>query len=279
MALDKQHLNRSTFWSTAARLEAFRRARLYRRKELIAEARLGLHKVLLKTTKVDGMAVFRRPQQHGFVRSGSVVFSAALIMAVLVGCTPVSTVIPGTDSSPSPTRATVPSAAASQSPSPTPSADPSASASPSPSTGPDPTYTPMNLGCTDLISLEAMYDFNPNFGTDPNYAPASGSPASTIAGFDGLACGWVNQSSGETIHAAVAHLDSATLADLKKQAMTVSNPVSLYDGEGYFRSVDKVGEAQVFTGPYWLVVRSASFLEAREAKGLVDAAIGSLADQ
>lgn len=224
------------------------------------------------------MAVFRRTQRTDFTRIGAVALSAAIVGAVLSGCTSVD-LTANPSSTPSPTSATVPGAATPTpgvSPGPTSDTSPSPEPSATKTADPKPSYSPIDLDCTGLISLDAMYDFNPNFGTDPKYSPASGSLAAKIAGFDGLACGWINQSSGEIIEAAVAHPDAATLTQLKNQAITASNPVPLYGDEGYFRTVNKVGEAQAFSGPYWLVLRSPSFLEPGEAQELVNAAIGSL---
>ena len=119
----------------------------------------------------------------------------ALTILGLAGCAPAATSSTG-----APTRC--PSAVSTAMPTPTPA--PSASATASDIDG-----IPMTIGCRDLISDQAIYDYNPNFSLKANYTPAAGSLAAEVARQNGLACAWVNQTSGELIELSVANLPAA----------------------------------------------------------------------
>ena len=46
--------------------------------------------------------------------------------------------------------------------------------------------------------------------------------------------------------------------------------------EGYFQVIEQEGEAQVFTGSYWITLRAISFFEPGDAEQLAEAAIERL---
>ncbi len=121
-----------------------------------------------------------------------------------------------------------------------------------------------------------MYDFNPNFVLRASFAPEAGSQAERIVGSDGVACQWENQSSGETIVVAVAQLAQIDLDTLKNELVMSSNAVPTYGDEGYFDVVDGRGEAEVFSGNYWIVATSPAFLEPGDAVMIVEQAISAL---
>ncbi|MET0991016.1 MAG: arginyl-tRNA synthetase, partial [Lacisediminihabitans sp.] len=70
---------------------------------------------------------------------------AALGLAALSGCVPTGTPTPGASDT-----ATTPTGSA------------SATVTPSPTTSPS--STPITIGCSTLITPDALYAFNPNFG-------------------------------------------------------------------------------------------------------------------
>ncbi|WP_167047871.1 iron ABC transporter ATP-binding protein [Salinibacterium sp. ZJ454] len=196
----------------------------------------------------------------------SVTVGTVLVMA-LAGCT-----AENLEASETPKPST--SATASSAPEPTESATPEPE--PEPIVG-----VPITLSCDEVLAPQAVYDYNPNFGTDPNYAPADGSLAASIVGYSGLACGWVNQTSGETFEVAVAELPDAALDTFKNQAGAQSTMVPTYGHgggfEGYFTVNYGVGEARVFTGSNWIVVSSTAFYEPGDAIPIVEPVVAALA--
>ena len=168
------------------------------------------------------------------------------------------------------------------------SASPSATPKPSASTGPSPTPTrdplpasdPIALDCTQLITPQAMYDYNPNFSLDTTFAARAGSEAALVDEMGGLTCGWVHQTSGDVIEVGVASLPEAPLTDLKNSFMMNSQPVPTYGDslkiEGYFEMGDNGGQAQAFAGPYWISANSDAFQEPGDAAAIEEAALRAL---
>lgn len=185
-----------------------------------------------------------------------------LAIVGLAGCAPAAT--NPTTASPSNPSASA-TATATTTPMPSPSATPS-----------DIDGIPVTMGCRDLISDQAIYDYNPNFSLKAGYAPAPGSLAASVAAQHGVACAWVNQTSGELIEVAVANLPSAHSTRLKNDLVMSSKSVPTYNVEGYFRVNGSSGEAQAFADPYWIVAVSPTFFEPGDAAPIVAAAVKSL---
>jgi hypothetical protein len=186
---------------------------------------------------------------------------AALVAGGVSGC--------ATDTVAAPTRSATPSATST-----TPPAEPTETATP------EPQSTPVGIDCNALISSLAMYDINPNFGLSESFVPEKRSDAAEIVAADGLACSWVNQSSGESIVVAVANFtDDEKLTELKNHFVTSSRAVPTFGKppvEGYFQVNGSVGEAQVFSGPYWVSTVSSIFTEPGDALPVVQAALAGL---
>ena len=201
-------------------------------------------------------------------RTRSVVVTAAvaaLAVAALSGCGP----------------STQPSPHSSQSASATPSgaASPSASASVTPSASPSSTPSaavPVTLSCDQLVSRQTIYDFNPNFGLQSDYAPQAGSTAAAITAKKGIACSWLHQTSGDTLQVAVANLPEADIAARKSALTSSSHPVGDFGADGYFTTTGGAGVAEAFTGSFWIVASSTFFGEPAEAAAIVNAAAKSL---
>ncbi|MHB1235039.1 MAG: hypothetical protein ACYCZK_05115 [Microbacteriaceae bacterium] len=136
--------------------------------------------------------------------------------------------------------------------------------------------TPIGLDCNGLVSPQTIYNFNPNFVLIHNYSAKPGSQAATILQEKGLACGWKNETSGDMIEVAVAHLPSAEITRLENGLVTSSNPVPTYGDEAYFQVKAGVGTAEVFSGPFWIVATGQAFREPGDAASIVNAAIKSL---
>jgi hypothetical protein len=153
-------------------------------------------------------------------------------------------------------------------------AAPVESATPTPS--PTPIGTPVTIGCDALLTPQALYDYNPNFGTDPNYSAAEDSLAGQIVAYKGVACGWVNQTSSEPLEVAVADLPEDELTRVKNDAFAISNWVPTYGDEAYFRVTDGVGEARVFSGTHYVVATSPAFYEPGDAAPIIEPVLAAL---
>lgn len=145
-----------------------------------------------------------------------------------------------------------------------PSDTPSATPEPTTSSTMDPEATPVSIDCGDLISPQAMYDFNPNFLLLNSFNPAAGSAAATAIAAQGVACRWENSTSGVVIDVSVAKPAPSKLESLKSDA---GSAASSFDG--YFAVSGGTGTAQVFSGAYWATLSSAAFFEAADASDLV----------
>ncbi|MFB9642767.1 iron ABC transporter ATP-binding protein [Agromyces lapidis] len=166
-----------------------------------------------------------------------------------------------------------------------PTDEPSASATdpagePGASEAPAEPPVPFEIACDELLSADDVYAFNPNFGAAPGYEPA----ADGALGIDeeaGTACGLLNQTSGALIEFGVATPPEGALEQRKNDAALASKPVPTYgtppEVEGYFTVAGEHGEAQVFSGPYWIVVDSVDFVEPGDAQVLVSSILENLA--
>jgi hypothetical protein len=182
---------------------------------------------------------------------------SAFALTALSGCVPTS--------APGPSDAPV-----SNSPSSTPSA------SPTPTPTATTVSTPVTIGCNSLITPDEIYAFNPNFGLIDKWTPKAGSAAETAKSEQGIACRWMNQSSGDTMDFSVAHLDPASIEALKNQAVEKSTMVPTYGDEAYFSVSGDVGTAIVFQGDYWLVATSVDYIEPGDPADLITAALSAL---
>ena len=201
-----------------------------------------------------------RPTQPLRTRSAGLALLAAASVALLAGCSPDA-------AAPSDTAA--------------PTAAPgSATAAPTEPTETAEPPKPFEISCDALVTADQLYAFNPNVGTDPAYEPAAANVVALVDEDAGTACGFLNQSSGEVIEVAVATPTEASGEARRNAAALSSKPVPTYgtppDVEGYFVLAGGTGEAQVFHGPYWIVVDSAALFEPGDAQQLVTAVIANL---
>lgn len=187
--------------------------------------------------------------------------TALALALVLTGCTP---------ESPEPTA--TPTATGTAAPEPTSTGTPE----PEP-TEQAPEVYPVAATCQDLVSLDAMYAFNPNFSLIEAWQPAPGSPAAQAEADQGVTCRWQHNSTGETIDLSVASYDRGTLERLANSTYDASTMVPTFGYEGYFRTVGGVGEAVVFTDRYWVVLQSTYFFEPGDAEELVADLLAALA--
>jgi hypothetical protein len=166
---------------------------------------------------------------------------------------------------PSRTATTAPVVAPSEGPTPTPSP-----------TATGPTTIPVTQTCDELVSLQTLYDYNPNWAPVPDYAPAPGSDGALIQSYSGVACGWMNLSSNATMEIAVAHLSPADIDKLANNLVLTTPSVPTYGGVDYFQSKNGTGTANVFSGDYWIVARSVDFFEPGDPAKLIESVKAAL---
>lgn len=150
---------------------------------------------------------------------------------------------------------------------PTPTASGQATAGPAPSGSPAPVTPsataaptrPVNLSCTDVLSLQAVYDFNPNYGADPRYSPAAGSDAAEAVAHDGIACGWLNQTSGDTFEVAVSIPSDDELERLRAAARSAGTEFEVDGADAWFTASGGVGVAWLRVDDHWVVIDGAEF--------------------
>ena len=185
--------------------------------------------------------------------------------AGLVGVVAVTVALAGCTSNPvapAPADSASPSAPAETPAAPIPSATPTT-----------PAGIPVSIPCDALVTPDQLYAFNANYGVNPQYVVEPGSAAAQIIALQGISCSWLNQTSNETIEAALAHLEPADIEARKNQLVLSSHVVPTYNDvadEGYFTTDGTIGRADVFVGDYWLMLRSSEFFEPGDAIALVD---------
>ncbi|TYL52430.1 iron ABC transporter ATP-binding protein [Agromyces mariniharenae] len=193
-------------------------------------------------------------------RPAGLALVAAASVALLAGCTPDAAEPTGTAAA-----TTSPSDSATAAPEPTESAEPP---------------VPFEIACDALLTADQLYAYNPNVGADPGYEPDGDDIATLVDEDAGTACGYLNQTSGEVIEVGVATPTTAAGEERRNQAALSSKPVPTYgtppDVEGYFTQAGGTGEAQVFHGPYWIVIQSPALFEPGDAAQLVASVIANL---
>lgn len=194
------------------------------------------------------------------VRAAAVIVAGMLSVAGLSACT--NPVEPAPSHKPTASK--------------TPVAKPTATPTPAPTDPP----TPVTLTCEQVITPQQLYDFNPNYGTDPGYTPEAKSLPATIVSDQGVACGFLNQTSNAVIEVAVAKPAASAMTTRKNTAAGESQVVPTYGVppavEGYFTVIGGVGQAQIFSNGYWVVLQSKDFAEPGDAQPLAAAVLQNL---
>jgi hypothetical protein len=203
------------------------------------------------------------------IRTGFALTGATLALLALAGCAP--------ESGAEPSASATPSATATASAEPT--ADATASAEPTEAPAPPPAAegAAVDMTCDEVLTADDVYSLNPNLSPDPGYAPTSDT-AVTATTYNGLSCGWLNNSSGAVLEVSIA-LPNETLANsLKDTALTTGGIVPTYGSppevEGYFSA--ETTTAQVFTRGYWVSFIDASMIEPGDAEPVLNSVLGNL---
>lgn len=179
-------------------------------------------------------------------------------LLALTGCAVAPAPLPGASAS-SATSSPAPSTTTSATPSPTPDS---------------PDSIPLSVACSELISAETMFEFNPNFAALAAWTPEAGTPGATALAADGVACRWVRESGGASVDLAASLLGDAALA----AAIDAQTGTAVAFGDQAFFSfgTNDHGTLVVFSGSARLVLSSEYFGEAGDAASLVESALRAL---
>lgn len=151
------------------------------------------------------------------------------------------------------TGASVPIATPTQSESPRPATEDS----PAPSPDVRVVGVPIGLDCTEILSPDALYAFNPSVGTNPDFEPTA--LAQQAVEYEGVACGWINQTSGVTLAVAVARFDPESLAIVRERAADREGSQRVDGSDAYFRVQDGMGVIEAFVDGDWVIIESEEF--------------------
>ena len=141
---------------------------------------------------------------------------------------------------------------------------------------------PIHKACSDLISIEALYDFNPNFSYDASQSPTSGSLGEKAKQKDGVFCSYVNLSNGDRIDIAAAQISTSSIGDWTKRISESNRPTDAYGNPpetlGFFSRSNNEGVSQAIQGNKWVAISSSTFYEAGDASSLMSQVLHSLAN-
>lgn len=133
----------------------------------------------------------------------------------------------------------------------------------------------LGKSCDQLISLQALYDFNPNYSANPKYSPSDGLPQQAVD-LGGVSCGYINLTSDEKVTVSAAKLSDGNAAKVASQMSSSGSSTDVYGAPGSFNSQSGEGTAQVLDKNTWVIVQSGAFLDPKDAAGLMSAAMKSL---
>jgi hypothetical protein len=192
------------------------------------------------------------------------------VAAVLIVAASAALLLTGCQDSPDPVASSVPQARPAT----------TAASAPQSSSEPTATPTPVTLTCDQVLTAEQLGKLLPPLTAVAGFTPAKGTDAATAVADAGVACGYQNPSSGDTVAVSIAQPTDADLTSLKNKAIRSSHVVPTYgvppEVMGYFDVDSTSGVAEVYTGDYWVVAESKDFHEPGDASMIMSDVIGNL---
>jgi hypothetical protein len=200
----------------------------------------------------------------------SVTTVAALSIAALTGCS---------------TGSTNAAAAASASATSTPVAQPTTAPAPTTSVAPSGAIsgTPVGITCSELLPDEVVKTINPGFVAQGAFTPEGSSYPATIVSINGVACGWTNASTGDTLVVAVAKPAADSLKSLEATVAAAGTATSAFGAAPSIRGYEaqsggtSSGDMEVFSEEgYWISATSGLFHTPDDAKSTISAILETL---
>lgn len=150
----------------------------------------------------------------------------------------------------------------------------SAPASASPTTTPDePVAVPVPT-CEELVPADTMYEYNSNVALTSDYAPPVDGIIDRVAE-TGIACGWVNLSSGDIIAVAAGAPHADALAAFERE-FGAWGAQQWAKTPGHFSLSDHEGHAAAIVDGYVVLGTSSVYVEAADASSIVESAVAAL---
>lgn len=161
----------------------------------------------------------------------------------------------------------------------TPKKNPTSSTAGKSSTSPTPSASAfalkaesIDISCDKIVSLQSLYDFDPNLGLTADQKTTFGSVGAQQESLGAVSCLLTNLSSQEETQVVVTKLNDVSA---RHQETLISNP---REGEsafqvaigvpGIFSVSGNAGTAQFVTGNYWVSVASKSFTSGIQASSI-----------
>lgn len=138
--------------------------------------------------------------------------------------------------------------------------------------------TPFSMPCDAVAPQQALENFNPKYAPQSTPASPTNNLEKLVVAWKGTLCVWKNTATEGTLRIAIAKPPTAEVTSLKDAAITVARPVPTYGNpplEGYF-TPGEPGQAQIFTGPFWIVAQSSDFAEPGDAQTLLVSLVAEL---
>ena len=139
---------------------------------------------------------------------------------------------------------------------------------------PSPETEPVPFGCSDLLSAQGIYDYNPNVSLLPSFSPSDATLGGQAIAHQGIACELVNQTSGSLVDFGVVLYTPAAYAAKLSEVASSSTTTGAFDG--YFDITAEGGTAQLFVSPYFVSVTSSEFRAPEDVAPLVELALAGL---
>jgi hypothetical protein len=130
----------------------------------------------------------------------------------------------------------------------------------------------MDKSCEQVLSLQSLYDFDPNLALTPDVNASMGTVGPQQENLGAVSCLLTNLSTQENIQVVVSKLDVAS-SQFQTEAITApttgSQSYQVASGvPGLFSQTDGVGTAQFMSGNYWVSLTSKSFTSGVQASQL-----------
>jgi hypothetical protein len=143
-----------------------------------------------------------------------------------------------------------------------------------------PSGEPVGFTCADLLSVQDLYRFNPNFSLDDGAAPQPGTSAEKIVQKQGVSCRYLNLSSGETIILSVGKFSSEEITAYVQETAQSQAPIDAYGNfstvGAFYANVDGVGTVDLFSNNYWVSATSSWFVTPDDALKFLDVPLTKL---